>query len=271
MRALSITKASACGNDFIVAGAPEKADLPSLSRSLCDRHNGAGADGVEWIVPKNGNGNGSDVRVRLFNADGSEAEVSGNGTRCVAAWYCAERNAAAGAVVSIQTLAGVKRCTLQRRDGMNFEFEMRMGEPQPGDAFSIKLAFGEFSGIPVSMGNPHYVVFVDEFMPGWQAEAAEIGRHHDFKHGTNVEFVRVTGPNEIEIRIFERGVGETQSSGTGSCASAVAAIHTGRVQSPVIVRSPGGPQIVAWEQNEVVLTGPARIICKGEFYADINS
>src|SRR5207237_1646259 len=143
-----------------------------LSRALCDRHNGVGADGVEWLVP---NGD-SDLRVRLFNADGSEAEVSGNGTRCVAASYCAEHNKAVGSVITIQTLAGAKRCTLQARDGMRFEFEIEMGEPQPGDAFSIKLAFGEVTGIPVSMGNPHYVVFVDEFLPGWQAEAAEIGK-----------------------------------------------------------------------------------------------
>ena len=271
MHALAFTKASACGNDFVIAAAPEGADLAVLSRTLCDRHNGVGSDGVEWLVLRNGGANGSDVRVRLFNADGSEAEVSGNGTRCVAAWYCAERNVAPGAEIGIQTLAGVKRCRLLQREGMTFAFEMRMGEPQPGDAFSIRLAFSEVSGIPVSMGNPHYVVFVGEFLPGWQAEAAEVGRHHDFKHGTNVEFVRVTGPSEIEIRIFERGVGETQSSGTGSCASAVAAIHTGRVRSPVTVRSPGGPQIVAWEQNEVVLTGPARILCKGEFYAEFNA
>jgi diaminopimelate epimerase len=264
MPPLPFTKASACGNDFLIARAPEKADLPLLTRSMCDRHNGIGADGVEWLVPNGA----TDLRVRLFNADGSEAEVSGNGTRCVAAWYCAERNRAAGSVVTIQTMAGVKRCTLRARDGKRFEFEMQMGEPQPGDALPIKLAFGEVAGIPVSMGNPHYVVFVDDFVPGWQAEAAEIGKHHDFKHGTNVELVRVLAAGEIEIRIFERGVGETQSSGTGSCASAVAAIHSGRVTSPVVVRSPGGPQIVRWEQNDVWLTGPAVIVCKGEFYAD---
>jgi diaminopimelate epimerase len=262
MQPLRFTKASACGNDFIVATAPETADLPALSRALCDRHNGVGADGVEWIVP---NGS-SDLRVRLFNADGSEAEISGNGTRCVAACYCAEHNKTSGSVVTIATAAGVKRCTLRSRDGMKFEFEMQMGEPQPGDSFSVRLAFGEVTGSPVSMGNPHYVVFVDEFVPGWQAEAAEIGKHHDFKYGTNVEFVRIAGPGEIEIRIFERGVGETQSSGTGSCASAVAAIHTGRATSPLLVRSPGGPQIVRWEQNDVWLTGPAVIVCQGEFY-----
>ena len=110
-----------------------------------------------------------------------------------------------------------------------------MGEPQVGDPFSIKMAFGEQVGIPVSMGNPHFVLFVDEFVPGWQAEASEIEHHHDFKFGTNVELVRVVNKGEIEIRIFERGVGETRSSGTGSCAAAVAAIASGRAQSPVWV------------------------------------
>ena len=115
-----------------------------------------------------------------------------------------------------------------------------MGEPQVGDEFSIKLAFGEVHGVPVSMGNPHYVVFVNEFSPGWQAEAAEIGRHHDFKYGINVELVMVKDQANIDVRFFERGVGETQSSGTGSCAASVASIFTKRAASPVRVHTPGG-------------------------------
>jgi diaminopimelate epimerase len=142
---------------------------------------------------------------------------------------------------------------------------MNMGEPQPGDAFSIKLAFSEVTGIPVSMGNPQFVVFVDEFAPGWQAEGAEIGKHHDFKYGTNVDFVRVLDRHTVETRFFERGAGETLSSGTGSCASAVAAIHTARCQSPVTVHTPGGTQVVRWEQD-VYLRGPAQLICRGEFF-----
>jgi diaminopimelate epimerase len=142
-----------------------------------------------------------------------------------------------------------------------------MGEPQVGDEFPIKLAFAEVRGIPVSMGNPHYVVFVTEFAPGWQAEAAEIGRHHDFKHGINVEFVRAVDKGAIEARFFERGVGETQSSGTGSCAAAVAAIASKRVELPVKVHTPGGVQTVRWE-DQVFLRGPARLVCQGEFYAD---
>jgi diaminopimelate epimerase len=253
-------KATACGNDFIIIdGMHAPADLAKFTRAICDRHLGVGADGVEWLFPDKD----ADIRARLLNADGSEAEISGNGTRCVAAAMLLfdERKSE----LRIRTGAGVKTCTLRKREGTRFEFQMAMGDPQVGDPFSIKLAFAEVIGIPVSMGNPHFVVFVDEFLPGWQAEAAEIGKHHDFKYGINVELVRVVDRNTIEIRIFERGVGETHSSGTGSCASAVASIASGRCQSPVNVIAPGGAQTVRWE-TEVFLTGPAQLVCRGEFF-----
>ncbi len=173
-----------------------------------------------------------------------------------------DRHAGVGA---IRTGAGIKKCTLISHNEAQYEFEIAMGEPQVGDEFSIKLAFGEVRGIPVSMGNPHYVVFVNEFGPGWQAEAAEIGRHHDFKHGINVELVNIKDKQNIEARFFERGVGETQSSGTGSCASAVAAITAKRAASPVRVHTPGGVQTVRWE-GEVFLRGKAQLICRGEFF-----
>jgi diaminopimelate epimerase len=257
--AIPFVKASACGNDFLlIEGSYATADLGELSRRLCDRHDGIGADGVEWLFPAGD----ADIRARLFNADGSEAEISGNGTRCVAAWLSTERQKQSFA---IRTGAGVKQCTLLRRQGPQAEFEIDMGEPQLGDEFPIQLAFGVIRGIPVSMGNPHYVVFVDRFSPGWQAEAAEIGRHHDFQHGTNVEMVAVESDGSLQARFFERGVGETRSSGTGSCASAVAAIATGRARSPLAVHTPGGTQTVRW-QERVFLAGPARVICRGEFF-----
>jgi len=252
-------KASACGNDFLVIdGMHAPAGLHEFSRRLCDRHNGVGADGVEWLFPAQD----ADVRARLINADGSEAEISGNGTRCVAA--CMVSNGHAGRL-AIRTGAGIKHCELLAREGNCFEFEMDMGGPQVGDEFSIQAAFGEVRGTPVSMGNPHFVVFVREFSPAWQAEGAEIGRHHDFKHGINVEFVRVRSQNEIEVRFYERGVGETQSSGTGSCASAVASIAAGRAQSPLKVHAPGGTQVVRWAGEKVFLRGAAQLVCRGEF------
>jgi diaminopimelate epimerase len=254
------TKASACGNDFlIVDGINAPADMAEFSRRICDRHNGVGADGVEWLFPAKD----ADMSARLINADGSEAEISGNGTRCVAAYMVSRGHAGK---VAIRTGAGVKHCELIAREEHRFEFEMEMGKPQVGDAFSIQTAFGKAHGTPVSMGNPHYVVFVKEFSPDWQDEGAEIGRHPGFEHGVNVEFVRVIGSNDIEVRFYERGVGETQSSGTGSCASAVAAIAGGHARSPVKVHAAGGTQVVRWTDGSVYLRGPAQLVCRGEFF-----
>ncbi len=257
--AIPFVKANACGNDFLlIEGMHAPADLPAFSRRICDRHSGIGADGVEWLFPDPE----ADVRARLFNADGSEAEISGNGTRCVAAHWMAEHH---GESVRVRTGVGVKLCRLLKVRGQEYVFETSMGEPQVGDPFSIKLAFGEITGTPVSMGNPHFVVFVQEYAPGWQGDAGEIGKHHDFKHGINVEFVRRVSEHAIEARFFERGVGETRSSGTGSCASAVAAISAGHARSPVEVHAPGGTQSVRWD-GETFLSGPAELVCRGEFF-----
>jgi len=253
------TKASACGNDFLIMdGANAPVDLHDFSKRICDRHNAVGADGVEWLFPAAD----ADIRARLINADGSEAEISGNGTRCVAAYMVSQGHSGK---IAIATGAGVKQCELVSREEHSFQFEMEMGEPQVGSEFSMTVGFAPTHGTPVSMGNPHYVVFVTDFSPVWQKEGAEIGRHPDFKHGVNVEFVRVKSEHEIEVRFYERGVGETQSSGTGSCASAVASIAAGYVKSPVKVHAPGGTQVVRWIDGKVFLSGPAQLICHGEF------
>lgn len=252
-------KASACGNDFlIVDGVHAPTDIASFSRRICDRHLGVGADGVEWLFPAED----ADINARLFNADGSEAEISGNGTRCVAAYLC--RTQPREKVV-VLTGAGLKTCTLTSRRENEYEFEVAMGRPQVGDELGIKLASRNVRGIPVSMGNPHYVVFVDEFSDGWQAEAAEIGCNQHFKHGVNIELGIVRNKSHIDVRFFERGVGETQSSGTGSCAAAVAAIKAGKAESPIRVHAPGGMQTVRWD-NEVFLRGTAQLICRGDFF-----
>jgi diaminopimelate epimerase len=252
-------KASACGNDFlIIQGDFAPADMGEFSRKICDRHHGVGADGVEWLFPTSD----ADVYSRLFNADGSEAEISGNGTRCVAAYLASQEPREK---FTILTGAGIKACTLTSRSDTQVEFEIAMGTPQVDDEFSIHIGNREVPGVPVSMGNPHFVVFVDRFAPGWQAEGAEIQHDRQFLQGVNVEFVAVRDKHEIEARFFERGVGETQSSGTGSCASAVAAIATQRAMSPVRVHTPGGTQTVRWEQ-QVYLRGNAQLICRGEFF-----
>jgi len=259
MTAVPFVKATACGNDFLlIDGMHAPGDLSGFTRRICDRHRGIGADGVEWLFPAPD----ADVRARLLNADGSEAEISGNGTRCVAACWVEEHGKDK---IVVRTGAGLKTCTLLSRRGPEFEFETDMGEPQVGDEFSIKLAFREVRGVPVSVGNPHFVVFVEDFAPGWQAEAAEIGKHHDFKYGINVELVRPQTQSEIDVRFFERGVGETSSSGTGSCAAAVASIFSRKAVSPVVVKAQGGAQTVRWN-GTVFLRGPAQLVGRGEFF-----
>jgi diaminopimelate epimerase len=258
---IPFTKASACGNDFLlVEGTHASGDPGALTRRMCDRHRGVGADGVEWLFPDAE----ADVNARLINADGSEAEVSGNGTRCVAAEICSNRTNKKTEVV-VRTGAGLKTCHLVSRQGSTFEFEAEMGQPEVGAQLSIEMAGVRALGTKVSMGNPHFVILVDNFHDGWQRQAALIAAQPHFPQGTNVEYVMVRGANKIEIRLFERGVGETESSGTGSCASAVAAIASGRVTSPVTVIAPGGAQTVRWD-DQVHLRGPATLVCRGEFY-----
>ncbi len=260
VRTIPFVKASACGNDFLlIDGALAPADIAAFTRRICDRHDGVGADGVEWMVPHFT----ADVEVRLINADGSSAEISGNGTRCVAAYVCVQLGKER---ISILTGAGMKICTLTARRDSEYEFEIEMGEAVVENELALKVGAGEVRGIPVSMGNPHYVTFVPEFAADWQAHAAEIQRNPHFQQGVNVEFVAVDSKHDVRARFFERGVGETQSSGTGSCASAVAAMATGRAMSPVKVHAPGGTQTVRTNGNKVFLRGPARLVCRGEFF-----
>jgi len=258
--AIPFVKASACGNDFLlIEGTLAPADVESFTRRICDRHEGVGADGVEWMFPHPA----ADVEIKLINADGSEAEISGNGTRCVAAYVCSGQGKDK---IKIQTGAGLKTCFLTARRESEYEFEIDMGKAVVGDEFRVGISTGEVRGVPVSMGNPHYVVFVSRLSGNWRMEAAEIQRLPDFKQGINIEMVVIENKHDINAVFFERGVGETQSSGTGSCASAVAAIARGRAHSPVRVHAPGGTQLVRKEGDDVFLRGPARLISRGEFF-----
>lgn len=254
-------KASACGNDFIVIEASVVNDkLEEITRAICDRNRGVGADGVEWLYPSAL----AEIKAHLINSDGSYAEISGNGTRCVAACLAAESGKQE---IRIETGAGVKTCTLLGREGIVFQFRTAMGRPEVGQPFNVTLARREVRGVPVSLGNPHFVSFVEDFPADWQSFAAAIQARSDvFPEGVNVEFVRVINDQEIEIRIFERGAGETLSSGTGSSASAAAAIAVGRAHDSVKVVAPGGAQTVTWRDDELLLDGPAAIICRGEYY-----
>jgi diaminopimelate epimerase len=269
---ISFTKAHACGNDFLIVTeeAARGLDWADLTRRLCARNTGIGADGIEffaWTGPKSG-------RIRLHNADGSIAEISGNGTRCVAAWMAEAIGAKPGDALEIETDAGLRVCHIdQVRAGEEFVVEVTTGMGVPEFApRTVTIPGGvQVAGVEISTGNPHFVIMVDnaEFTVDgqrWQSIGQQICGHPDFPHQTNVEFVHVLGPREIEIRIFERGVGPTTSSGTGTSASATAAIEVHGCASPLRVIAPGGAQSVAWEGagTEMRLTGPAALVARGE-------
>jgi diaminopimelate epimerase len=271
---ISFTKAHACGNDFLIVTeeAARDQDWVNLTRHLCARNTGVGADGIEffaWTGPKSG-------RIRLHNADGSVAEISGNGTRCVAAWMAEQLNSQPGDDLQIETDAGLRICRIDdvsRVAGFTVDVTTGMGVPEFGPK-TMRLKDGsEIAGLRVSTGNPHFVIQAGkpEFEiegRNWQAIGTEICVHTDFPDQTNVEFFHVMGPNEIEIRIWERGVGPTSSSGTGTSASATAVIALGLANSPLKVVAPGGEQIVVWSGpgTELYLSGPAAVIARGEAY-----
>ena len=271
---ISFTKAHACGNDFLMVNEEDAAgyDWAALARRLCARNTGVGADGVEffaWTGLRSG-------RIRLHNADGSIAEISGNGTRCVAAWMAEERNAQPGDVLEIETDAGLRVCRVNAvHAGKEFSVDVTtaMGVPQFGPRLVTIPGGVQVPGIQVSTGNPHFVIMVDapDFSVDrqkWQTIGQQICGHPDFPYQTNVEFVRILKPDQIEIRIFERGVGPTSSSGTGTSASAVAAIAHHGCNSPLRVIAPGGTQTVEWRGPgaELQLTGPASLIARGEVW-----
>ena len=271
-RLIPFTKAHACGNDFLIVeeDATKNLDCAELTRRLCQRNTGIGADGIEffkWTGPNSG-------RIRLHNADGSIAELSGNGTRCVAAWMAETLGSQAGDKLEILTDAGPRICHIDSvHTGDTFTVDVTTGMGVPKFVpHTLKLLDGsEVIGVEVHTGNPHFVILVDNAAftvagKSWQAIGAEICMHRDFPHQTNVEFVRIVSENEIEIRIFERGVGPTSSSGTGSSASATAALALRRCVSPLTVVAPGGAQTVVWSgpTEELFLTGPATLIARGE-------
>ena len=262
---MRFVKAHGCGNDFLIVDElVQENRLSEVARILCARNVGVGADGVEYLTL----GDNGGYSIRLFNADGSEGEISGNGTRCVAAYLAQDDDASE---FSIRTHAGLRRCRILERNSPRYLISTEMGIPTL-KAHTVTLRDGNaVVGADVSIGNPHFVTFVDapDFScagRSWQQVGAEICVHPDFPKGTNVEFVRVTDTNRIEFRIFERGVGPTLSSGTGTSASAAASIELRGTARKLTVVAEGGEQKVKWAKNDssLMLTGPAEIIAQGE-------
>jgi len=280
-RELPFTKMHGRGNDFIFveeAALGGATDLSGLARKLCDRHFGIGADGLIVVAPSQR----PDCALRcwIFNPDGSEAEMCGNGMRCLAV-YARERGLVQEDAFGVETLAGVIRPSIQP-DGT---VQVDMGAPElrrsriPMLGTGSEQVVGEelvvdgrsFRITAVSMGNPHCVIFVDALRDEeFFRLGPKIERHERFPNGTNVEFVRVHSRRHLGVRVWERGAGPTLACGTGACAAAVAGTLNGLAERAVRVSLPGGDLDVAWleDTGHVLLTGPAEKVCWGQARAE---
>ncbi len=270
------------GNDFVVIGALDDLPLPEeklseFARFVCDRHFGVGADGVIWILPSQV----ADFKMRIFNPDGSEAEMCGNGIRCAAKWFY-DRDYAKGKAVQVETLAGIKTVWVQEENGKAVAVTVDMGEPifapslvptslgEGSEAIEVPLSVegaGTYIVSAVSMGNPHCVVFVND-VDNFPVETIgpRIEHHPAFPKRTNVEFVQVLSRNEMKVRVWERGAGLTLACGTGACASLVIASRTGRTDRKAKVHLPGGTLTIEWrDDGRIYMTGPAVEVFRGEF------
>lgn len=276
---ITASKYHADGNDFLILSSDQskEEDYPSLARSICRRHRGAGADGCVLVSePSQGQ-----FSLRFFNRDGSEAGMSGNGARCACA-FLHHRGLARDSEVKLETRSGIKMYELLQQGDFFWSYRSAMGCPRfsPSDIpfqsqpklemvqdYPLSLDGEVVRVTALSVGNPQCVVFVDELPEGpfFGRVGAALEVHPSFPEGTNVSFVRVESPRQLRVMIWERGVGPTHSSGTGSCGAAVAAIRTGRVHSPVRVHTTEDVQQVEWASGEtILLTGGA------EFVSDIQ-
>ncbi|MEP6961081.1 MAG: diaminopimelate epimerase [Acidobacteriota bacterium] len=262
---IPFTKAHGARNDFLLTWrhqiAANAGDSAALAIAICDRHTGIGADG--WIILSESPE--ADAAIELWNSDGSRSEISGNGTRTAAALLVAEKRAAQGTdQIRIATGAGVKTLRLLNWDEALFSFEMNMGRPVVEDLNSRLVPNRE--SVILNVGNPQIAVFSQDFDFDWRILGAQLERHPHFPNRTNVSFVRVADDHTVDVRFFERGAGETMSSGTGSTGAAAAAVARGYVQSPVRVLTPAGPLEIRLLDGEYLLSGPAEIVAAGEFY-----
>ena len=260
---IKFVKAHAYGNDFLYVKTRDLTSgvaLDALARELCERHTGIGADGL--IVYEAVTGGAS---MRLLNADGSRSEVSGNGVRGLAALLLRDDDRE-NVAIRIESEGGVKHLVRSGRDGARQTFRADMGLPADLRQVTVTAAGESLQLAVMSFGNPQCVVLgalPDEGRFNRLGPALE--HHASFPNGTNVEFALVEAPDRVRIRIWERGVGPTESSGTGSCAAAVVAAAHGGAQRRVEVVAPGGGQWVEWTDAGVRLTGWAEILCEGQF------
>ena len=230
-----------------------------LARAICERHTGIGADGLILI---DAGTEGAHAAIELWNSDGSRSEISGNGTRCAAALVV--ETGKANSEIRIATGAGIKTLRLLDRQGHLYSFEMNMGRAAIEELQANLVPDHEC--VILNVGNPQCAVFVDNFDFDWRTLGAELERHPRFPNRTNVSFIRVVEEHTLDVRFFERGAGETMSSGTGSTGAVAAALARGLVRTPVTVLTPAGPLKLASKNDDLYLEGPAEIVAEGEFY-----
>lgn len=265
---LSIAKAHAYGNDFLFVPA-EQAEglrLDELSRRLCNRHSGVGGDGVIYytIAPD------GTAQMKLINTDGSPSELSGNGLRCLAALVLYRRQQARLAPITevrVDTEAGWKTLALMSRQDARFTFRAAMGQPERVAEEQIEAAGEALKVTTLAIGNPQCVALMAELpdFARFNRLGPALSTHRRFPAGTNVEFAVVEAPDRVRILIWERGVGPTHASGTGACASAIAAIAHGGAARDVQVIAPGGTQRVEWLEDGIYLTGWAEVVFDGHW------
>jgi len=280
---VKFTKMQGTGNDFLFVQGQDsdERDWSALSQAICERHYGAGADGLIVVLPSER----ADVRMRLFNVDGSEAEVSGNGVRCLVK-YTIERGIAKprDGHVTIEAVHGVLEAEASMEGATVTAVRLSMGPPrfapnevpviaemEPVIDFPLEVDGQRLPVTCVSMGNPHAVLFVDEPVAEYPLETLgpKVEHHSAFPERVNFGVARVNSRDRMEVRVWERGVGETLACGSGCCAAMVAARLHNRVGHRVEIEQPGGLLTVEWDgKGDVYLSGPAEFVFEGEWPDD---
>jgi diaminopimelate epimerase len=276
---MRFTKMHGAGNDYVYVNCftePVPHNIAGTAIAISDRHKGIGADGLILICPSEI----ADARMRMFNADGSESEMCGNGIRCVAK-YVYDHGLARKPELKIETGRGILTLHVHPgRDGKIEQVRVNMGAPilesgripttltgDPPINAPLEVGGRAISVTCVSMGNPHCVTFVDEVNDDWVLHVGpQIERHPAFPRRVNAEFIQIISPDEFIMRVWERGSGETMACGTGACAAAVAGVLSSRTNRTVLAHLPGGDLTLEWAPSgEVLMTGPATEVFTGEW------
>jgi diaminopimelate epimerase len=265
MKTLKFTKWQGIGNDFILIDSRtqdlEGINLKNLAIQMCDRHYGIGADGLLIVWPSQK----ADFRMQIFNPDGSEPEMCGNGIRCFTSYiYQAAKEEERKDIWSVETKAGIMVPAVIKDDGEIKGIEVDMGIPQA----QAEVELEGYKFYKVSMGNPHAVAFVDDIeKAAFYRVGPKVETNSHFPSGTNVEFVKINNRSNVTVKVWERGAGETLACGTGACAVVAAAVLNNLTDRKVLVHLPGGELEVEWESedNHIVMRGPAEKVFEGQF------